>query len=100
MIRHIADLAAGRVPLAEAFWTYAIFWGFLINMAATLTSLGLVAAKAANWAALAAHLAPIPWNLLVLVAVWRSAAHPQVPRPLAAAARAITFVWSILLSAL
>ncbi len=93
------DLWAGRVPLADAFWTYAVFWSFLINIAATLTSLGLVAAEASNWAAIAANLAPIPWNMLVLVGVWRSAAAPEIPRPMAITVRVITCIWTIVLSA-
>lgn len=103
MIRRIgrfwADLWTGRIPLADAFWTYALFWGFIINVVATLASLGLIAAEAPNWVALAANFAPVPWNMLVLVGVWRSAAQPGIPRSLAVAARAITCIWMIALSA-
>lgn len=98
MFRRIADLWSGRVPLADAFWTYAIFWGFLINMATTLTSLGLVVADVPGWVAAVAHFAPLPWNLLVLVAVWRSAGRPEVPQSLRLAARSAIVVWSAILT--
>ncbi|MCU0893820.1 MAG: hypothetical protein MUD06_05755 [Rhodospirillales bacterium] len=94
MLRRIIDLWRGRLPLADAFWTYAIFWGFLINMATTLTSLGLVVADAPGWVAALVHLAPLPWNLLVLVAVWRSAGRPEVSERLRLVARAVIVVWS------
>ena len=95
----VADLWAVRVPLADAIWTYAVFWDFLINITTSLLTLGLVAAKAPNGLAVAAHVVAIPWNLLVLVAVWRSAAQPQVPPWLATAVRAIACGWTLLLSA-
>lgn len=103
MIRRIvklwADLWAGRIPLADAFWTYAVFWGFLINVSTSLGTLALVVAEVPGWLAVVAHLLPLPWNLLVLVAVWRSATDPAVPRPLALAVRVITCVWTGALSA-
>lgn len=98
MPRLLAELWAGQVALADAFWTYAIFWGFIVNMAATLASLSLVVAEAPNVAAVAAHVAPIPWNVLVLVAVWRSAGRANVPPAWAAAARIVTLAWTTILS--
>lgn len=98
MVRLVADLWAGRVPLADAFWTYTIFWGFIINMAASLASLSLVVAEAPNLAAVAAHLAPIPWNILALVAVWRSAGHESISSGWATIARIVALVWAVVLS--
>ncbi len=95
------DLWAGRLPLSEAFWVYAIFWGLLINLAATLCSLTLLVAVGGDaatkdWAPLAAlalHLLPGPYNLLFLVGVWRSAARPEVTASAALLARAAVIVW-------
>jgi len=94
-----ADLWAGRLPLKDAFWTYAVFWSLLVNISTTLLTLGLVAARAPNWTALATHVIPIPWNLLVLVGVWRSAGHPSVPGPIAWIVRALACAWLLALSA-
>jgi hypothetical protein len=94
MLRRITDLWRGSLPLADAFWTYAIFWGFLINMAATLTTLGLVVADVPGWLAALVHFTPLPWNLLVLVAVWRSAGRPEVSEPLRLVARGVIVAWS------
>ena len=96
-----ADLWSGRLPLSEAFWTYAIFWGLLINLAATLGSLTLLVAVGGDaaskgWAPLAAlalHLLPVPYNLVVLVGVWRSAGRPEVTATAALLARTAVIVW-------
>lgn len=99
LIAHWVDLWAGRVRLADAIWNYAVFWSLLVNISTTLLTLGLVAAKAPNWLAVIAHLIPIPWNLLVLVGVWRSAAQPAVPRPVTLAVRVAACIWCLALSA-
>ena len=101
-LSRLSDLWAGRLRLSEAFWTYAIFWGFLINLAATLTSLTLLVAVGGDaaskeWAPLAAlalHLLPVPYNLLVLVGVWRSAGRPEVKANAALLARLAVVVWT------
>jgi hypothetical protein len=98
MVRLLTDLWNGRVPLADAFWTYALFWGFLINLATTLTSLGLVVADVPAWLPVLAHLAAAPWNLLVLVAVWRSAGREDVSPRLRLVARSVIVVWSAFLT--
>lgn len=98
MLRLITDLWSGRTPLPDAFWTYAVFWGFIINMATTLVSLGLIVAEVPPWTAVVVHFAPLPWNLLVLVGVWRSAARPEVSQRLRLAARSVIVVWSAFLT--
>ncbi|MGZ8997069.1 MAG: hypothetical protein ACXW3P_11380 [Rhodospirillales bacterium] len=98
MYRRITDLWRGHVPLADAFWTYAIFWGFLINMATTLASLALVVADVPGWIAGVVHFAPLPWNLLALVAVWRSAGRPEVPQGMRVVARSVIVAWSAFLT--
>ncbi len=101
MTRTIVDLWSGRLPLSEAFWTYAIFWGCLINLAATIGSLGLLVVGSGNdapaWAAplaLALHLLPIPYNVLALVGVWRSAARPDVAPAQRLLARCAVLIWT------
>jgi hypothetical protein len=106
VIGTLRSLWAGRLPLKDAFWTYAVFWGLLINVAAGVAALALiVAGKAAAPAmapgavagasmlpllALALHLAPVPYNIIALVGVWRSAGRPDSPPSAALAARSAT----------
>jgi hypothetical protein len=45
----------------------------------------------------AAH---IPWNLILLVGVWRSAGRPEVSRAAANVARLVILAWVVVLSLL
>jgi hypothetical protein len=76
-MRALADLWAGRLPLAAAFWTWGVAVGGAANLAATAASLGAVAAGLPALAAFAIHLLPLPYNIAVAVGVWRSAGHYQ-----------------------
>ena len=69
----IADLWSGRTPLPRAFWGYAICYGTLLNLVTTVASLAALSMGAAGLIALALHFMPLPYNLFVVVAVWRSA---------------------------
>ena len=89
----IGALWAGAVPLPVAFWRHAIVHGFVVNLVATLAMLVLLAMDAPGWLALAVHLMPLPYNVLFLVAVWRSAARWSGPSAWADAARVAVTVW-------
>lgn len=102
VIGTLRDLWSGRLPLRDAFWTYAVFWGLLLNLAAGIAALALIVADKATApatvasasvlpvAALVLHLAPVPYNIIALVGVWRSAGRPDTPRSAALAARSAT----------
>jgi hypothetical protein len=96
----IARLWAGEVPLARVFWSYAMIGGTALNAAATLLAMALLAADAPALLALAAFALPIPYNLFVLVAVWRSASAYQGPRLLADLARVASVIWAVAASTL
>jgi hypothetical protein len=102
MMRILTDLWSGRHPLPDAFWTYAIFWGFLINLAALIASLavlvmagGIPDAWWAGPAAVALHLLPMPYNGLALVGVWRSSARPEVGQIPRLMARCAVVAWTL-----
>ena len=96
----IARLWAGNVPLARVFWQYAMIGGTALNGVATLLAMALLAADAPALLALAAFALPIPYNLFVLVAVWRSASAYQGPRLLADLARITSVIWAVAASTL
>jgi hypothetical protein len=60
----------------------------------------LVAAGAPAWLAVLAFAAHIPWNLILLVGVWRSAGRPEVSRAAANVARLVILAWVVVLSLL
>lgn len=63
----------GELPLAQTFWTWAGLGALLVN---GLTSLGFFAliAEQRPWAALlVGYGLSLPYNLVVLVGLWRAA---------------------------
>jgi hypothetical protein len=101
MPTRLADLWAGRLALPTAFWHWMVFWGFLINLVATIGSLAVLVAAGGvapqAWAAalsVALHLLPVPYNIACLVGVWRSAGHPDVEPTPRLVSRAAAIVWT------
>lgn len=88
----------GQVPLARAFWEYAIGYGFVLNLIATIGAFALLADKAPAALALAVFFLPVPYNVFVLVAVWRSAARYAGPRTWADLARVAIILWVVLVT--
>lgn len=89
----IGALWAGAVPLPQAFWHVGIVQGLIVNLAATILSLTLVALDAPGWTAVAVHFAPLPFNVLFLVGVWRAAARWSGARHWADLARVAIALW-------
>lgn len=86
---------AGEVPLARAFWDYAVLYGLLLNLAATGAAFAVFAADASTALGMAVFLLPFPYNLFVVVAVWRSAGRYPGPRHWADLARIAVIVWML-----
>jgi hypothetical protein len=82
----IARLWRGDLPLAEAFWNWAVLGGLLVNISTTIGFLWLVMAGQAA-AAYVLHVLPLPYNLVVGVGVWRAAGRPEADPRWAGAAR-------------
>jgi hypothetical protein len=96
---HLGNLARrlwrGDMTLRSAFWDYAIIYGSLLNLATTVAALG---AYAAGWplaVAAAIFLSPLPYNLLAVLNVWRSAERYSGPRLWANLARLVVVIWAI-----
>lgn len=71
---YLRALWRGGVPLGRVFWTDMIAIGSLVNIGAAIVALVLFAADAPVWLGVGAYFAPLPYNLLLFTAVWRSAA--------------------------
>ncbi len=89
------ELWEGRRPLREAFWWYAVAYGFLLNFVTSLVFFAQFVNDAhMAWIALA-FVAPIPYNIFVIVAVWRSAGRYSGPKKWADLARVGIVIWMI-----
>jgi len=96
-VRHwILTLWNGQLPLAQVFWLYAIVYGTLANLFATILSLATLSAGLPAPLAAVLHFLPLPYNIAAGVGVWRSAErYPGLPT-WAALARICVVVWAVL----
>lgn len=78
-MNEIFKLWRGELPLAEAFWTWAVFWALCINITAKVFFLMLITFDQLWFALFVGFGVPVPYNLLVLVGVWRSAGRYDGP---------------------
>jgi hypothetical protein len=70
--RFISALWHGDVPLSTTFWEYGVVYGLLVNAAAGVASLALFSTDESLWG-LVLHFLPAPYNIFILVAIWRAA---------------------------
>jgi hypothetical protein len=92
--RLVTALWRGDMPLAKTFWEYLVVYGALLNAAGLLAFLILLTQDQALLGMIV-HSIPTPYNVLVFVAVWRSAGKYQGRRDFATAARAVAAVFLI-----
>lgn len=88
----------GGLPLGRAFWAWCVLGGTLVGAFATIFALMLLVGGAPAWVAALVFAAHVPWNVVLLVGVWRSAARPEVDPGTARLARAAAAVWVVALS--
>jgi hypothetical protein len=88
----------GDLPLAEAFWTWAVGIGLAVNVVTSLAFLALVSNDQLLLAFIVGYGCSIPYNVLALVGVWRSADRYGGDPALAGAARIIATVGLVVLT--
>lgn len=71
---HFRRLWLGRPSLARIFWHDMLLVGTAIGLTATMLGYLALAADAPGAVSLAVSMAPLPYSLLLVTAVWRSAA--------------------------
>jgi len=71
--QRLGALWRGEMPLAIAFWHYAIYCGLLVNLATSTVAIVLFLNDAPVALFLAVHLLSVPYSILTTVGVWRSA---------------------------
>ncbi|MCC2664566.1 MAG: hypothetical protein K0S35_2488 [Geminicoccaceae bacterium] len=97
-MRKLGALWAGKLPLGEAFWSYAVLIGLAVNLTTSLLFLALISADRPLAALFVGYAMSVPYNLVALVGVWRSAANHQGHRIQADLARIVTLVLMVVLS--
>jgi phosphoketolase len=98
MAGFVKRLWAGDLPLRQAIWEYAVFYGLLINVLTDVLFYALLINDANAALVVLAFVLPIPYNILVIVAVWRSAEHYQGPERSRDLARLGIVIWMVFLT--
>ena len=94
----LRSLWLGELPLGEAFWTWAIGIGLVVNLTTSALFLALITVDR-PWAALfVGYVLSVPYNVLAVVGVWRSAARYRGHAGHADLARIATVIVMLLLS--
>jgi hypothetical protein len=74
MNEFLASRWSGEAPLETVFWRDMITVGTVINVIATGISMAFFASGAPAWLGMLVFFSPLPWNLLLFVAVWKASA--------------------------
>ena len=63
----------GEVPLRKAFWVDMLMVGTALNLATGAAAMIMIARDLPLWLAICVFFAPLPYNWLMVLGVWRSA---------------------------
>ncbi len=88
----------GELPLSEAFWTWAVIVGLVVNVTTTLGFLFLLTQRQTVAALVVGHGIAVPYNIVATVGVWRSAGRDAGSPARARLVRAVTVAGMLLLS--
>lgn len=69
----------GAVALDRLFWIDMVLVATLLNIAAAFASVLLFGFKLPAWLAVAVYLSPLPYNVFLALAVWRTAERAAPP---------------------
>jgi hypothetical protein len=94
----LVRLWRGEMPLGEAFWTWGVLVGLLVNILTSIGFLWLVMAGQTLAAFVVGYLCSVPYNILAAVGVWRAAGRPEADPRWAAPARLAVLIGMTILS--
>ena len=94
----LAALWRGELPLAKAFWEYALGYGTLLCIFTTGATFAALSAGFSMIVVGALFVLPLPYNVAAVVGVWRSAARYEGAKFWADGARIMVVGWALLAS--
>ncbi len=97
--RFVKQLWTGEIPLDRAFWLYAVVYGLLLNLVTHMAFFALLLNDANLVPVVLAFASSVPYNIFMVVAVWRSADRYRGPKRWAELARVGTVIWMLALTA-
>ena len=93
MLKTLAALWRGEIPLGRAFWEFAIVYGTTANIVAAIAAILAAAAGLPDVVVLAIFLVPLPYVLTAALGVLRSSNSYQGPPEWRHLARIAVLVW-------
>ncbi|MDX8453396.1 hypothetical protein RFM98_11560 [Mesorhizobium sp. VK9D] len=63
----------GVAPLDRLFWRDMLLVGTILSIASSALALILLGLKLSLWLVLTVHFLPVPYNIFLTIAVWRTA---------------------------
>ncbi|AZO36162.1 hypothetical protein EOA27_03115 [Mesorhizobium sp. M2A.F.Ca.ET.037.01.1.1] len=63
----------GEAPLDRLFWRDMLLVATILSIASSALALILLGLKLPLWLVLAVHFLPVPYNIFLTVAIWRTA---------------------------
>ncbi|MGF7162356.1 hypothetical protein FHS85_004010 [Rhodoligotrophos appendicifer] len=94
----LGALWRGELPLNEAFWTWTVIIGLIVNASSTILFLALITVDRPWAALLIGYGFSVPYNIVAVVGVWRSATRYQGPSVHVYLARAASLLVGAILS--
>lgn len=94
----ITRLWRGEHDLHDTFWRYTIVIGLAVNVVTTIAGMALVINDMSFAAALVGYGLSVPYNLFILVALWRSSGAYKGPSFTARFMRVTGLVWMAFLT--
>ena len=97
-MRSLCRLWSGELDLDDAFWGWAVIGGLALNLTAILGFMILIAADMVVAAFVVGYAISTPYNVAVIVGVWRSASRAVDKPKRAAIYRTLTVIGMTLLT--
>lgn len=94
----LGRLWRGEIPLPDAFWTWAVTIGFIVNATTSVGCYALLAADRPVAALIVGYLPSVPYNVVATVGVWRASHRPDADPAFARFARIVILPLMVLLS--
>jgi len=88
----------GELPLAEAFWTWAVLVGLAVNLFSTIGFYWLIMADQTAAAIVVGYVVSVAYNIVAGVGAWRSAGRPDADPRWAGPARLAVVLGMTILS--
>lgn len=88
----------GELQIGESFWTWAISVGLLVNVTTSVLFLAMITMDEPWTALLLGYRPSVPYNVLAVVGVWRSAARHEGSAGHAELARIVTLIMMLMLT--